>query len=332
VKNRLFLIVLSNILLAFVLVGGVVFAQDNPVAVDTGPGAESLLTNSISGRAVDGSGNGVAGVTVTATRVKYPIVFLPGVMGTFLRNEPRSDGDCASSNRPDGTIWLERNASQWQLDLGSLRLNSTGNGPKNNCDRISPDGRLALEVFLDSVKVADYAPYELFLRQAQEDHGFNVLPYDGYDWRLTLTDAVTKLDTFIDANRGSGGKVYLVAHSMGGLALRCWWAAHDGDVRIHHAITIATPHRGTVLARFGLSPNARQMRPGSRWLQALAAAEPADRAARCTCLLAGCDNVVFPAALAVWPGAAVTVVEGAAHLDLIDRPQAWAALERALAG
>lgn len=124
----------------------------------------------------------------------------------------------------------------------------------------------------------------------------------------------------------------VVAHSMGGLALRCWWAAHDGDTRIHHAITIATPHRGTVLARFGFSPNARQMRPGSRWLQALAAAEPADRAARCTCLLAGCDNVVFPAALAVWPGAAVTVVEGAAHLDVIDQPPAWVALDRALAG
>ena len=124
----------------------------------------------------------------------------------------------------------------------------------------------------------------------------------------------------------------VVAHSMGGLALRCWWAAHDGDARIHHAITIATPHRGTVLARLGLSPNARQVRPGSRWLQALAASEPADRAARCTCLVAGCDNVVFPAALAVWAGAAVTVVEDAAHLDLIDRPQAWAALERALAG
>ncbi len=243
-KNRLFLIVLSNILLAFVLVGGVVFAQDNPVAVDTGPGAESLLTNSISGRAVDGSGNGVAGVTVTATRVKYPIVFLPGVMGTFLRNEPRSDGDCASSNRPDGTIWLERNAGQWQLDLGSLRLNSTGNGPNNNCDRISPDGRLALEVFLGPVKVADYAPYELFLRQAQEDHGFNVLPYDGYDWRLTLTDAVTKLDTFIDANRGSGGKVYLVAHSMGGLLARAYVADAARAEKVAGVVTVGTPYLG----------------------------------------------------------------------------------------
>jgi triacylglycerol esterase/lipase EstA (alpha/beta hydrolase family) len=123
-----------------------------------------------------------------------------------------------------------------------------------------------------------------------------------------------------------------VAHSMGGLALRCWWAAHGGDARLHHAVTLATPHRGTWLARFGQSPNARQMRPGSPWLQALAAAEPPGRAARCTCVVATCDNVVFPSPQAVWSGATVVSVEGAAHLDLIDRPQAWAALERMLAG
>ena len=121
-----------------------------------------------------------------------------------------------------------------------------------------------------------------------------------------------------------------VAHSMGGLALRCWWAAHGGDVRLHHAITLGTPHQGTWLARFGLSPNARQMRPGSPWLQALAAREPAGRAARCTCVVATCDNVVFPAPLAAWPGAAVVTVEGAAHLDLLERPEVWGVVVRAL--
>jgi triacylglycerol esterase/lipase EstA (alpha/beta hydrolase family) len=122
----------------------------------------------------------------------------------------------------------------------------------------------------------------------------------------------------------------VVAHSMGGLALRCWWAAHGGDARLHHAVTLGTPHQGTRLARFGLSPNARQMRPASRWLQALAAREPAGRAARCTCVVAACDNVVFPAPLAAWPGAAVVTVEGAAHLDLLDRPEAWGVVMRAL--
>jgi hypothetical protein len=122
----------------------------------------------------------------------------------------------------------------------------------------------------------------------------------------------------------------VVAHSMGGLALRCWWAAHGGDARLHHAVTLGTPHQGTRLARFGLSPNARQMRPASPWLQALAAREPAGRAARCTCVVAACDNVVFPTPLAAWPGAAVVTVEGAAHLDLLDRPEAWSVVMRAL--
>lgn len=121
-----------------------------------------------------------------------------------------------------------------------------------------------------------------------------------------------------------------VAHSMGGLALRCWWAARGGDARLHHAVTLGTPHQGTWLARFGLSPNARQMRPGSPWLQALAAREPAGRAARCTCVVATCDNVVFPAPLAAWPGAAVVTVEGAAHLDLLERPEAWGVVLGAL--
>lgn len=121
-----------------------------------------------------------------------------------------------------------------------------------------------------------------------------------------------------------------VAHSMGGLALRCWWAAHGGDARLHHAVTLGTPHQGTWLARFGLSPNARQMRPGSPWLQALAAREPAGRAARCTCVVATCDNVVFPAPLAAWPGAAVVTVDGAAHLDLLERPEAWGVVLGAL--
>lgn len=94
-KNRLFPIVLSNILLAFVLVGSVAFAQDNPAAVDaSGSGAESLLTNSISGLVVDGSGNGVAGVTVTATRVKYPVL--------KLRKKTYSQHECILLNRWPG--------------------------------------------------------------------------------------------------------------------------------------------------------------------------------------------------------------------------------------
>lgn len=124
----------------------------------------------------------------------------------------------------------------------------------------------------------------------------------------------------------------VVAHSMGGLALRSWWAEHSGDGggdgRVHHAITIGTPHHGTWLARFALTPNARQMRRGGRWLHELAAREPADRYARFTCFYGHCDNIVFPPATATLPGADNRHLAGVAHVHMADRPEPWQELLR----
>jgi len=123
----------------------------------------------------------------------------------------------------------------------------------------------------------------------------------------------------------------VVAHSMGGLALRRWWAEQgDDDQRVHHAITIGTPHRGTWLARFAMTPNGRQMQQASRWLQALAAREPATRAARFTCFYSHCDNIVFPPATGTLPGADNRHVVGAAHVHMADRPEPWEELLRRL--
>ena len=123
----------------------------------------------------------------------------------------------------------------------------------------------------------------------------------------------------------------VVAHSMGGLALRRWWAEQGADdQRVHHAITIGTPHRGTWLARFAMTPNGRQMQQASRWLQALAAREPATRAARFTCFYSHCDNIVFPPATGTLPGADNRHVVGAAHVHMADRPEPWEELLRRL--
>jgi triacylglycerol lipase len=37
----------------------------------------------------------------------------------------------------------------------------------------------------------------------------------------------------------------VVAHSMGGLAVRAWWVADGRAGRLHHVITLGTPHHGT---------------------------------------------------------------------------------------
>lgn len=108
----------------------------------------------------------------------------------------------------------------------------------------------------------------------------------------------------------------IVAHSMGGLAVRAWLDAFAGDARVSHVITLGTPHRGTLLARFGLAANARQMRWQGAWLKAMAEREPAARRALFTCFYSHCDNIVMPASTATLPGADNRHVSGVAHVQL----------------
>lgn len=129
----------------------------------------------------------------------------------------------------------------------------------------------------------------------------------------------------------TGRAPVVVAHSMGGLALRRWWAEAGNADRVHHAITLGTPHHGTHLARFAVSENGRQMRPGGAWLARLAADEPADRGRRFTCFYSHCDNIVFPASTATLAGADNRHLAAVAHVHMADQPAPFAELERWLA-
>jgi triacylglycerol esterase/lipase EstA (alpha/beta hydrolase family) len=96
--------------------------------------------------------------------------------------------------------------------------------------------------------------------------------------------------------------------------------AEATDARIHHVLTIGTPHQGTWLARFGRQVNAVQMRRDGPWLQALAASESPAWRARFTCVWSDCDNVVFPPRCAVLEGAVSVHQPGRGHQDLLDDP------------
>lgn len=119
----------------------------------------------------------------------------------------------------------------------------------------------------------------------------------------------------------------IVAHSMGGLAVRHWWAEHGDDSRVHHALTLATPHSGTWLARFAMSRNSRQMDLLSGWLQMLQQREPASRRARFTCFYSHCDNVVFPPSTATLAGADNRHLPGVAHVHMLEHPEPFKALQ-----
>ncbi len=128
----------------------------------------------------------------------------------------------------------------------------------------------------------------------------------------------------------TGRRPLLVAHSMGGLAVRAWLrtcAAHD---RVHHVVTVASPHRGTWLARFGHGPGARQMRYQSPWFVPLADAEVSMRNGGFTCFYSHCDNIVAPCSSATLPHADNFHLRGRAHVDLLNHPDVIARVLRLL--
>ena len=146
------------------------------------------------------------------------------------------------------------------------------------------------------------------------------------DYIAVVEDGVRRLE------QATGCAPVAVAHSMGGLALRRWWAERGDDARLHHAITIGTPHHGTWLARFALTRNGEQMQRHSRWLQGVAAREPAGRPARFTCFYGHCDNIVFPPSTATLAGAQNRHLAGVAHVHMAARPEPWDEVQHWLRG
>ncbi|MGL4207078.1 MAG: esterase/lipase family protein, partial [Aeromonadaceae bacterium] len=76
-----------------------------------------------------------------------------------------------------------------------------------------------------------------------------------------------RIDDVLAATGAS--QLVLIGHSMGGLVCRDYLAVHGGD-KVASLITLATPHQGSQLAMLGVGANAREMEPGSGWLQRFA--------------------------------------------------------------
>jgi triacylglycerol lipase len=141
------------------------------------------------------------------------------------------------------------------------------------------------------------------------------------DYASVIEGAVQRIEC------ATGLPPVIIAHSMGGLAVRRWWGEVDVQ-RVHRVVTIGTPHRGTWLARFALSPNGRQMRLGHEWSGALAQRQTPGIVQRLICFYGHCDNVVFPASNATVPGADNRHLEAVAHLRMADRPEPLAEVLR----
>ena len=128
----------------------------------------------------------------------------------------------------------------------------------------------------------------------------------------------------------TGRAPVVVAHSMGGLAVQRWWTQPGNTGCIAHLIAIGTPFNGTWLARFAMSRNARQMQPGSPWLEQLSAEHAKRDPVGITCFYSNTDNIVFPVSSATLSNADNRLLPGVPHVAMVDDLRAWAELLRRL--
>jgi len=84
-----------------------------------------------------------------------------------------------------------------------------------------------------------------------------------------IDELAGQLARFIDENIPITQKFDLIGFSMGGLVSRFYLQRMDGLCRVDHFITLATPHRGTLMAWLAWNKGGSQMRPNSVFLRDL---------------------------------------------------------------
>jgi triacylglycerol lipase len=101
--------------------------------------------------------------------------------------------------------------------------------------------------------------------------GFRVFTVNLYPPVLSITDLAERVADKMDemADKTGEKEAYLVGHSMGGLVTRYYSSSPRGKGRVKRIITIASPHKGTRIAVLGIGKDAREMIPGSEFINEL---------------------------------------------------------------
>jgi triacylglycerol esterase/lipase EstA (alpha/beta hydrolase family) len=121
------------------------------------------------------------------------------------------------------------------------------------------------------------------------------------------------------AGNESGERIDIVAHSMGGLAVRQLLHKHAERAHVRRVVFLGTPHAGTLAAYLDWGQGARDMRRGSAFLNALAAAAPVEPIELIS-IRTPLDMRVFPGASAELSGARNLTIWCAGHRRLLRAP------------
>lgn len=168
-----------------------------------------------------------------------------------------------------------------------------------------------------------------FLRAGWEDEEVGVVEFeDPVGSNVGHADEIgDAVDGLLD--RTGAGKADIVAHSMGGLAVRRY-LLDGGDLRVRRVVFLATPHRGTISAHMAWGEGAREMERGSRFLLDLIRARPVPRGVEAITIRTPLDLHVLPNESATLPGFPNLEVCCPTHQGLLDDDATFELIERFL--
>ncbi|MBS0578531.1 MAG: alpha/beta fold hydrolase [Proteobacteria bacterium] len=113
-----------------------------------------------------------------------------------------------------------------------------------------------------------------------------------------------------------GARVTIVAHSMGGLVARAALRLVGTEV-VDRIVTVASPHHGTLLARYLGATPLKQLRPDCAWLRALNGEQEGRFAVPLTSIYSLEDALVAPPRSAALRGAELRELRGVGHLGIL---------------
>ncbi|MBI4539243.1 MAG: alpha/beta fold hydrolase [Gemmatimonadetes bacterium] len=142
----------------------------------------------------------------------------------------------------------------------------------------------------------------------------------------------TELASVVDALLAvtGAGQVDVVAHSMGGLAVRYYLRFLGGAAKVRRVVFLATPHRGTYAAYLAWGAGGDEMEPGSEFLQRLNDGEPVPPGIRVTTIRTPLDLRMFPPESALLAGATNLEVCCPTHPGLLRDAGTFALIRQAL--
>jgi triacylglycerol lipase len=153
----------------------------------------------------------------------------------------------------------------------------------------------------DHLLAAGWPPAAVAVADFRDRYGSNA------EHAEEIGEAVARL-----RQRTGARRVAVVAHSMGGLALRHYLGTAAGADSVATAIFVGTPHRGSWLAWLAWGRGGAEMRPGSPFLRQLEATRLPPHV-RAVCLSTPFETRVIPGSSALLDGAECRVVRRPTH-------------------